>query len=100
MFFKRLAQQIRSCVANIIRKVEERFKQWAKPGTESLVEGTWADVTRRKRELIAENAPLRQQVIILQRQVKRPQLTSRDRGLLVLLARWVHRWKDALAIVK
>jgi hypothetical protein len=38
MFFKRLAQQIRSCVANIIRKVEERFKQWTKPGTESLVE--------------------------------------------------------------
>jgi len=100
MFFKRLAQQIRSCVANIIRKVEERFKQWTKPGTESLVEGTWADVTRSKRELIAENALLRQQVIILQRQVKRPQLTLRDRGLLVLLVRWVHRWKDALAIVK
>ncbi len=67
MFFKRLAQRIRSCVANIIRKVEERFEQWTKPGTKSLVEGTWADVTRRKRELIAENALLRQQVIILQR---------------------------------
>jgi transposase InsO family protein len=100
MFFKRLAQQIRSCVANIIRKVEERFKQWTKPGTEALVEGTLADVTRKKGELIAENALLRQQVIILQRQVKRPQLTPRDRGILVLLARWTRRWKDALAIVK
>jgi hypothetical protein len=91
MFFKRLAQQMRSCVANIIRKVEERFKQWTKPGTEALVEGTLADVTRRKGELIAENALLRQQVIILQRQVKRPQLTPRDRGILVLLARWTRR---------
>jgi hypothetical protein len=100
MFFKRLAQQMRSCVANIIRKVEERFKQWTKPGTEALVEGTLADVTRRKGELIAENALLRQQVIILQRQVKRPQLTPRDLGILVLLARWTRRWKDALAIVK
>jgi hypothetical protein len=59
MFFKRLAYQIRSCVANIIRKVEERFKQWTKPGTEALVEGTWADVMRSKGELIAENALLR-----------------------------------------
>jgi putative transposase len=100
MFFKRLAYQIRSCVANIIRKVEERFKQWTKPGTEALVEGTLADVTRSKGESIAENALLRQQVIILQRQVKRPQLTPRDRGLLVLLAKWTRRWKEALAIVK
>jgi len=28
MFFKRLAQQIKSCV---VRKIEQRFKQWTKP---------------------------------------------------------------------
>jgi hypothetical protein len=100
MFLKRLAQQIKSCMANIIRKVEERFKQWTKPNTESLVEGTLADMTRRRGGLTAENALLCQQVIILQRQVKRPQLTPQDRGILVLLARWTRRWKGALAIVK
>jgi hypothetical protein len=57
-------------------------------------------VTRSKGELIAENALLRQQVIILQRQVKRPQATPRDRRLLVLLATWTRHWGDALAIVK
>ena len=33
-----------------------------------------------------ENALLRQQLIVLQRQVKRPKLTLRDRALFVLLA--------------
>jgi hypothetical protein len=100
MFFKRLAQQIKSCVVRVVRNIEQRFKQWTKPSNESLVAGTLADVTRGKGELIAENALLRQQVIILQRQTKRPQLTPRDRGLLVVLARWARHWKDALAIVK
>jgi transposase InsO family protein len=100
MFFKRLAQQIKSCVVRVVRKIEQRFQQWTKPNHAFLVVGTLADVTRGKGELIAENALLRQQVIILQRQTKRPPLTQRDRGLLVVLARWVRRWKDALAIVK
>lgn len=100
MFFKRLAQQIKSCVVRVVRNIEQRFKQWTKPNNESLVVGTLADVTRGKGEVIAENALLRQQVIILQRQTKRPQLTQRDRGLLVVLARWARHWKDALAIVK
>lgn len=100
MFFKRLAQQIKSWVLHVVQKIEQRFKQWTKPNHGSLVAGTLADVTRSKGELIAENALLRQQVIILQRQTKRPSLTQRDRGLLVVLARWARCWKDALAIVK
>jgi hypothetical protein len=38
MFFKRLAQQTRSCV---VREIEQRFKQWTKPNNESLVVGHW-----------------------------------------------------------
>jgi hypothetical protein len=64
MFFKRLAQQIKSCAVNVVRKIEQGFKQWTKPRRESLVVGILADVTRSKNELIAENALLRQQVII------------------------------------
>ncbi|HEX3051559.1 MAG TPA: integrase core domain-containing protein, partial [Aggregatilineaceae bacterium] len=95
-----LVQQIKSCVVRVVRNLEQRFQQWPKPNNEFLVAGTLADVTRGKGELITENALLRHQVIILQRQTKRPQLTQRDRGVLVLLARWVRHWKDALAIVK
>ena len=44
-------------------------------------------MTRTKPELIAENALLRQQLIVLQRSVKRPKLTTSDRWLLLLSSR-------------
>jgi len=50
--------------------------------------------------LIAENAFLRQQLIVLKRQTPRSSMTPRDRGLLVFLASKVRGWKDALLVVK
>jgi hypothetical protein len=47
-----------------------------------------------------ENALLRQQVIVLKRQVARPQLTPKDRSLVVVLVSRVKDWKKALFIVK
>src|SRR5712692_4020629 len=58
------------------------------------------DLARGKSELIAENALLRQQLIILSRQVKRPAYQKTDRLLLVLLARMVRTWKQALFLVQ
>jgi putative transposase len=49
---------------------------------------------------VAENAFLRQQLIILRQQVKRPACTRPDRMLLVLLASMVRTWKQALFIVQ
>ena len=49
---------------------------------------------------MAENALLRQQFIILKRQVKQPACTQKDRILLVLLARAVRKWKQTLFIVQ
>ncbi|MGZ3629894.1 MAG: integrase core domain-containing protein, partial [Ktedonobacteraceae bacterium] len=68
--------------------------------TSSLPLGTLADLARSKSELVAENALLRQQLIILKRQVRRPACTKRDRLLLVLLARAVRAWKQTLFIVQ
>ena len=65
-----------------------------------MVGGVASDLVKNKREVILENALLRQQVIVLKRQVARPQLTAKDRGLLVLLASRVHDWKNALLLVK
>jgi transposase InsO family protein len=59
-----------------------------------------ADLTRSKAELLAENALLRQQLIILRRQIKRPVYNKTDRFLLVLLARMVRTWKQALFLVQ
>jgi hypothetical protein len=79
---------------------QEGVSWWIKPPTTSLVLGTLADLYRSKTELLAENALLRQQLIILRRQVKRPSFQKTDRFLLVLLARIVRTWKQALFLVQ
>jgi putative transposase len=52
--------------------LHSRFLRWTKPLTPSLLLETLADLGRSKSQLIAENALLRQQLIILHRQVQRP----------------------------
>src|SRR5213083_1163363 len=84
----------------LARGLRARFLQWTRPFTSSLPLQTLADLGRSKSELVAENALLRQQLIILRRQVKRPACTKTDRMLLVLLARLVRTWKQALFIVQ
>ena len=76
------------------------FLSWTKPSHSSLLLGTVADLARTKSELVAENALLRQQLIVLRRRVKRPVYAKTDRLLLVLLARVVRTWKQALFIVQ
>ena len=76
------------------------ISRWIKPSTTSLVLGTLADMTRGKCELLAENALLRQQLIILHRQVKHPVYLKTDRFLLVVLARMVRTWRQALFLVQ
>jgi len=83
-----------------LRSLNYRFVAWTIPDTTSLLLGTLTDQARSKSQLVAENALLRQQLIILRRQVKRPACTKTDRMLLVLLARMVHTWKQALFIVQ
>ena len=83
-----------------LQSLHHRFVTWMKPNTTSLVQGTLTDLARSKSVLVAENAFLRQQLIVLRRQVKRPACTKTDRMLLVLLARAVRTWKQALFIVQ
>ncbi len=71
-----------------------------RPATAGAMTGLLTDAARSKSELIAENAFLRQQVLVLRRSVKRPLPTSRDRFLLVLLASKVRAWKQALQFVQ
>jgi len=100
MRLHKVLRQVVVIAQPIIKKLEARVKAWTKPATDSLVGGTVADLLKSKPEVVAENAFLRQQVIVLNRQVTRPQLTAKDRGLLVLLASQVQAWKNALLIVK
>ena len=65
-----------------------------------VASGFIGDLTRTRQELLAENAMLRQQLIVASRAVKRPQLRAHERGLLVVLASLLPRWRDALLLVK
>ncbi len=80
--------------------LSSRFARWTKPHISSLPLATLTDLGKSKSELIAENALLRQQLLVLRRQVKRPAFTRTDRILLVLLARVVRIWQQALLIVQ
>jgi len=80
--------------------LSSRFTRWTKPLVTCLPLATLTDLGRSKSELLAENALLRQQLIILKRQVKRPTCTKTDRILLVLLARLVRTWQQTLLIVQ
>ena len=80
--------------------VKRRLRQWTKPINDALVLGTAIAITHSKSELVLENALLRQQLIVLKRQTKRPKLAWRDRTLIVLLASKLRSWRQALVIVQ
>ena len=81
-------------------ELSSRIVRWTTPLRTSLPLATLTDLGRSKSELLVENAILRQQLIILRRQVKQPTYTKTDRVLLVLLARLVRGWNQALLIVQ
>jgi hypothetical protein len=80
--------------------VKQRLRRWTKPDNQSLAVNAVLGWARSTSESVLENALLRQQLIALQRQVKRPTLTWRDRALSVLIASRLPSWKTALTIVQ
>ena len=91
---------LRRRVQRGIDALRTRASQWTTPRPVALAAGLAADLTRSRRELLLENALLRQQVLVLKRSVKRPALTPLDRGLLVLLASRLRTWASALLIIQ
>jgi putative transposase len=91
---------LRHIAHTLSQAVIQRLRQWTKPDNHTLTLNTALDLTRSKSELVLENALLRQQLIILQRQTKRPKLTWKDRSLIVLLASKLRTWQEALIIVQ
>ncbi len=96
----RILTHLRRLKNSCLDALSSRLTHWTKPLVTSLPLATLTDLGRSKSELVAENALLRQQLIILRRQVKRPACTKTDRMFLVLLARLVRTWQQALVIVQ
>jgi len=76
-----------------------QIKTYSKSANGTLGISSLSDLSRTRPDQVAENAFLRQQLII-NRQIKRPQLINRDRLSLVLLARCTHFWKQAVFIIQ
>jgi hypothetical protein len=65
-----------------------------------VIRGTVIDLLRSRRALVAENAMLRQQLIVAMRRVKRPRFTTFDRVILVPLSMLFTRWRQVLLLVR
>ena len=96
----RLLRRARDTGRAALSGFRRRVLAATKPVTAVPLAGVLADLHRSKPELVAENALLRQQLLVLRRSVKRPRCTPADRALLVLLAGRVRAWRSALLIVQ
>ncbi len=94
--FRRCAH-LGSSLAHALR---QRLIIATKPAEQAAVAGALTDLVRSRPALIAENAFLRQQLVILRRGAKRPRCTPADRALLVLLASRLRAWRQSLLIVQ
>jgi putative transposase len=92
-YAKNLWARLSSAARQLLRRLTE-------PARSNLVTGTLADLPRSRAQLLAENALLRQQLIVLGRNTKTPRLAWRERVWLVFLARWVPNWKQVLQIIQ
>jgi len=54
---------------------------------------------RSRASLVSKNLCLRQQLLVLHRKHKRPQLRDSDRRFWILASRWLPRWRVALLVV-
>ena len=87
-------------MGKILDWLQERVKYWTKPATSVLIIVALSDLTRSRTDLVVENALFRQQLIVLKRQIKRPELTNLDRCCLVFLSHFTTFWKQAIHIVQ
>jgi putative transposase len=96
----RLAQFARRLWSRLSTTADQLVRCITRPACSNLVTGTLADLPRSRAELLAENSLLRQQLVVLHRQVASARLTWRDRLSLLFLARLVPNWKLILQIVQ
>ena len=76
---------VKDTVAGWARSAGAAIKRLVEPAT--TIAAAACEAVRPRTELIAENALLRQQLIVIRRKIKRPPLDDGDRILMVLLAR-------------
>ncbi len=95
-----LADFVKQHLTGLSQRLINNVRDWTKPHLPRLLVGTATDFTRSKHDLMVENALLRHQLMVLERQVKRPKLRWRDRAVMVVLSSRLASWKDALVVAR
>ena len=88
--------KLRTVCDGIARAIREALR----PRPCSIVGGLATDLLRTRAELVAENALLRQQLVVVARRVNRPIFRRHERAPVALLTAVLPRWKDALLLVQ
>jgi putative transposase len=91
-------QRITRSVDSLANAIKELTRPL--PPTVAVGVGAFRDSFSTRAQLMAQNALLRQQLIVLRRSVKRPRIENSDRLRMVLLARLDSGWRQALHIIK
>jgi len=76
--FSVLGLRIRAQVTRVVTRIRSALREATRPC--QLAAGALKDLTRSRSELVAENALLRQQLIVASRRVKRPEFKPHERG--------------------
>lgn len=84
----------------LVTFIERTYLRLTQPCRHSIVLRSAADLTCSKVDRNGENALLRQQLIVLHRQIKKPSFSQSDRLWLIFLATLVKNWKEARLIFK
>ncbi len=86
-----IVKRVQACVKRRLHVAYTIISRLTTPNAHSPVLSTVTDLARSTPHLIAANLLLHQQLIVLNRSVKRPRFTPTDRGLFVLLASRLQR---------
>jgi putative transposase len=97
-----LSQQARGFAHRAAHAARRYLRQALAPAASETgpLSGLLMDLLRSKQELLAENALLRQQLIVAARRVKKPQFRPSERVLLVALSAMFAHWRQALILVR
>lgn len=98
----RLVQATIVAVRHGARRLRQSGRNLLRPARTmaALAGAASLDAVRPRSVLLAENALLRQQLLVLRRAAPRPRLHREDRLILVLLASVNTAWRDALHLVQ
>ncbi len=92
-----LENRVRKLIA-VPKRLLRELREWSRPAR--VAAHAVADLQKTKTELIADNALLRQQLIVADRHIKRALFTRSERTATTVFARFTRSWRDAMLLVQ